>query len=97
MLTFGTTRQRTNQRNKQDDSSEKVTYLQVDDGSKLAEMFIEFADVIEFGGNLPNQQLCVRGVEGTSSVVAQMVGFDIVRSEEGKRMNGLTFVSPAKE
>lgn len=35
------------------------TDLQVDDGPKLAEVLVEFADVVELGGNLPNQQLGV--------------------------------------
>lgn len=50
------------------------TDLQVDDGAKLAEMFVEFADVVELGGNLPNQQLGVRTERG-SFVVALVVGF----------------------
>lgn len=30
------------------------TDLQVDDGAKLAKMFIKFTDVVEFRGNLPH-------------------------------------------
>lgn len=51
-----------------------VGHLEVDDGAKLAEMFIEFADVVELRGNLPNQQLGVRR-EWRSFVVALVVGF----------------------
>lgn len=56
------------------------TDLQVDDGAKLAEMFVEFADVVELGGNLPNQQLGVRK-EWRSFVKALVVGFVKVWSE----------------
>lgn len=48
--------------------------LQVNDGAKLAEMFIEFADVVELCRNLPNQQLGVQREWG-SFVVALVVGF----------------------
>lgn len=58
------------------------TDLQVDDGAELAEMFVEFADVVEFRGNLPNQQLCVQ-VEWGSLVIALVVGF--VKAEPEQR------------
>lgn len=44
-------------------------------------MFIEFADVVEFRGNLSNQQLGVSGERG-SFVVALVVGFVKVGSEQ---------------
>lgn len=44
-------------------------------------MFIEFADVVELRGNLPNQQLGVRR-EWRSFVVALVVGFVKVGSEQ---------------
>ena len=47
-------------------------------------MFIEFADVVELGGNLPNQQLGVRK-EWRSFVVALVVGFVKVGSEQQRR------------
>ncbi len=58
-----------------------MTDLQVDDGAKLAEMFIEFADVVELRRNLPNQQLGV-GREWGSPVEALVVGFVKVGSEQ---------------
>lgn len=56
------------------------THLQVDDGSKLAEMFIEFADVVKLCRNLPHQQLGVGG-EWRSFMVALMVWLVEVRSK----------------
>lgn len=44
-------------------------------------MFIEFADVVKLGRNLPNQQLGVRKEWG-SFVVALVVGFVEVGSEQ---------------
>lgn len=44
-------------------------------------MFIEFADVVELGRNLPNQQLGVRREWG-SFVVALVVGFVEVGSKQ---------------
>lgn len=46
-------------------------------------MFIEFADVVELRGNLPNQQLGVRRERG-SFVEALVVGFVEVWSEQRK-------------
>lgn len=57
------------------------TDLQVDDGSKLAEMLVEFADVVELGGNLPNKQLGVRS-KLSPFVAALVVGFIKVDSEQ---------------
>lgn len=48
------------------------TNLQVDNGAKLAEMLIEFADVVELRWNLPNKQLGVGG-ELSSFMVALVV------------------------
>lgn len=47
-------------------------------------MFVEFADVVELGGNLPNQQLGVRK-EWRSFVVALVVGFVKVGSVQQRR------------
>lgn len=44
-------------------------------------MLVEFADVVELGGNLPNQQLCVGGELG-SPVEALMVGLVEAGSEQ---------------
>lgn len=38
-------------------------------------MFVEFADVVELTGNLPNQQLAVECVEWASLVVTMVIGF----------------------
>lgn len=48
-------------------------------------MFIEFADVVELGGNLPNQQLGVSGEWG-SFVVALVVGLVKVGSEQRREI-----------
>ena len=48
-------------------------------------MFIEFADVVELGGNLPNQQLGVRREWG-SFVVALVVGFVEVGPEKRREI-----------
>lgn len=61
------------------------TDLQVDDGAKLAEMLIEFADVVELRGNLPNKQLGVER-ERSSFVVALVVG--IVKTRSGQETRG---------
>lgn len=52
--------------------------LQVDNGAKLAEVFIEFADIVELMRNLPNQQLGV-GREWEPFVEALVVGLVKVR------------------
>lgn len=52
-------------------------------------MFVEFADVVELGGNLPNQQLGV-GREWGSFVVALVVGFVKVGSEQRKEIKQLS-------
>lgn len=52
----------------------KGTDLQVDNGAKLAEMLIEFADIVELWRNLPNKELGV-GREISSFVVTLVVGF----------------------
>ncbi len=48
-------------------------------------MFIEFADVVELGGNLPNQQLGVWREWG-SFVVALVVGLVKVGSEQRREI-----------
>lgn len=62
------------------------TDLQVDDDAELAEMLIEFADVVELRGNLPNQQLGVGGIEGGSLLVALVVGLVEVVSEQKRHI-----------
>lgn len=47
-------------------------------------MLIEFADVVELGGNLPNQQLGVRR-EWDPFMVALMVWFVKVGSEQRRK------------
>lgn len=70
-----------NQRGSKPGHSYPGTDLQVDDGSKLAEMLVEFADVVKLGGNLPNKQLGV-GRELSPFVAALVVGFVKVDSEQ---------------
>ena len=56
-------------------------------------MFIEFADVVELRGNLSNQQLCVGRVEWGSLVVALVVGFVKVGSEQKREIKLLNEAS----
>lgn len=62
------------------------TDLQVDNGTKLAEMLVEFADVVELGGNLPNQQLGVKR-EWDPFIEALVVWFVKVWSAQRRKMN----------
>lgn len=64
------------------------TDLQVDNGTKLAEMLVEFADVVELGGNLPNQQLGVKR-EWDPFIEALVVWFVKVWSAQRRKMNPL--------
>lgn len=64
------------------------TDLQVDNGTKLAEMLVEFADVVELGGNLPNQQLGVKR-EWDPFIEALVVRFVKVWSAQRRKMNPL--------
>lgn len=52
-------------------------------------MFIEFADVVELWGNLPNKQLGI-GRELSSFVVALVVGFVEAGPEQKRKNNAYT-------